>query len=51
MPVLLIFMKGCRLEKALDVDKRTFKGMKDDTGKGKHDIFTCSTWLGGLRER
>lgn len=39
-------MKWCRLEKALVVDKRTFKRMKDDIGKAQHDVFTCvlSVW-------
>ena len=39
MLVLLIFVKPCRLEKALVVEKRTFKESRDDMRKGKHDVF------------
>lgn len=39
MLVLLIFVKPCRVEKALVVEKRTFKERRDDMRKGKHDVF------------
>lgn len=32
-------MKLCRLEKDLVVEKRIFKGMRDDVREDKYDVF------------
>lgn len=50
MLVLLIFVKPCRLEEALVVDKRTFEERRDDMRKGKHDVFVYIIPRWGLRK-
>lgn len=53
MPVLLIFMKPCRLEKVLVVEKKDIQE-SETRGKDnmrKHDAFPYITPVWGLKER